>query len=62
VNWSAVLRKAQRLSEHYSATLGTRSLDILHVTAARSARARHFLTFDARQAALARRAGLTVSP
>ena len=62
VNWTAVLRRAQRLSEHHSAALGTRSLDILHVAAARSARARHFLTFDSRQAALATRAGLTVLP
>jgi predicted nucleic acid-binding protein len=48
------------LSDRYSATLGTRTLDILHVAAAVVLGAQEFLTFDHRQAALARAAGLIV--
>ena len=47
------------LSALHSETLGTRSLDILHVAAALTLGLAH-LTFDTRQAALARIAGLKV--
>ena len=46
----------------HSATLGCRTLDIIHVAAALVIGAREFITFDGRQAALARQAGLTVKP
>src|SRR5205085_83362 len=36
--WPVVLRIAARFSERHSATLGTRSLDILHVAAAKGLR------------------------
>jgi predicted nucleic acid-binding protein len=55
-----VMLEAERLSALHSETLGTRSLDIMHVAAALTVGLPHFLTFDARQAALARRAGLKV--
>jgi hypothetical protein len=52
--------EAERLSALHSETLGTRSLDILHVAAALVLGSSEFLTFDARQAALAKAAGLKV--
>jgi hypothetical protein len=62
VNWPAVFRRAGRLSSDYSASMGVRSLDILHVAAAKSLRARSFLSFDARQRTLADAVGLVVAP
>ena len=54
--------ESHRLVAHYfrQATSGT--LDILHVAAALVLRADTFLTFDNRQAKLARAAGLAVAP
>jgi predicted nucleic acid-binding protein len=62
VKWPSTFRQAAQLSLRHSATSGTRSLDILHVAAARSARAAVFVSFDARQRALAIAAGLKVEP
>ena len=56
-----VLTEAERLSALHSDTLGTRSLDILHVAAAVVLGSREFLTFDRRQANLARAAGQGVA-
>lgn len=53
-----VTTEAERLSAMHSETLGTRSLDILHVSAAVVLGAAEFLTFDQRQIALAKAAGL----
>jgi hypothetical protein len=50
--------EARRLSATWSATLGTRSLDILQVASALVLKAETFLTFDARQKKLAKAAGL----
>lgn len=56
-----LLRKeAERLSALHTVKLGTRSLDILHVAAALVIGTPIFLTFDKRQAALAKAAGLSV--
>ena len=52
---------AERLARRHAATLGTRSLDILHVAAAQMLDVREFVTGDRRQAALAQAVGLTVS-
>ena len=46
----------------YSATLRCRTLDIIHVAAALVLGTHEFITFDARQGTLAKRAGLTVKP
>lgn len=62
VQWPAAFRRAARLSERHSATTGTRSLDILHVSAAKSLRAVGFISFDGRQRALASATGLVVAP
>jgi len=55
-----VFRKAEELSSKYAASTLARSLDILHVAAAVVIEAKTFVTFDARQAALAAKAGLNV--
>jgi predicted nucleic acid-binding protein len=57
---SDVMTEAERLSAVCSEKLGTRSLDILHVASALVLAATSFLTFDRRQAALARVSGLKV--
>lgn len=60
VHWPLVLASAVNLSRQHSRALGTRSLDILHVAAALECSATLFVTFDKRQAALARLEGLHV--
>jgi predicted nucleic acid-binding protein len=57
---SDVMLEAERLSALHSETIGTRSLDILHVAAALVLGCGKFLTFDIRQAKLAGLAGLNV--
>lgn len=52
--------EAERLSAMNSETLGTRSIDILHVAAALVLGLPELLTFDHRQQALAMAAGLHV--
>lgn len=59
---AAVYHTAERLSAQHAATVGCRTLDILHVAAALVIGARDFLTFDTRQGELARRAGMQVRP
>jgi hypothetical protein len=53
-----IYAEARRLSARWSATLGTRSLDILQVASAIVLKADSFLTFDSRQKKLAKAAGL----
>ncbi len=55
-----MLVEAERLSARHSEALGTRTLDILHVAAALVLGATQLLTFDDRQAGLARDVGLHV--
>jgi hypothetical protein len=59
---ATIEQKADELSASYSATLGCRTLDIIHVAAALVLGAKEFITFDTRQGALARQAGLAVKP
>lgn len=58
-DWSEVFRSADRLSRDHTAETLARSLDILHIAVALVERTDELLTADARQAALARQAGLT---
>jgi predicted nucleic acid-binding protein len=60
IDWASVFWEAEKLAAQHSQSLGTRSLDILHVSAAINIHARDFCTFDSRQADLATRAGLIV--
>lgn len=62
VPWPVALRIAASLSERHSAITGTRSLDILHVAAARTLRATELVSFDTRQRTLATAVGLSTSP
>lgn len=55
-----VSRLAEDLADQYSAVLGTRSLDILHVAWALAAESTHFITGDERQARLAEAVRLPV--
>ncbi len=55
-------REAEMISAAHTTRLGTRTLDLLHVSAARVLKATSFLTFDLRQADLARVVGLRVVP
>jgi predicted nucleic acid-binding protein len=59
---AAVEQKADELSSSHSAMLGCRTLDIIHVAAAVVIGAKEFVTFDRRQGAMAKQAGLTVRP
>ena len=57
--WPVVFRLASRVSARHAVATGTRSLDILHVAAAKVLRLKMFVSFDARQRVLATAAGLT---
>ena len=56
--WRATLKRADELSRQHTASLGCRSLDVLHVASAIELELTHFVTFDVRQKQLARAAGL----
>lgn len=60
--WPEVLHLADEIGTKHTASLGARSLDLLHVGAAVSIGAKEFLTFDVRQRALAEAAGMRVLP
>ena len=62
MKWPTIFRLATRLSDRHSAAYGTRSLDILHVAAAKVMRVEHFVSFDARQRVLAAALGIKVDP
>lgn len=59
--WRATLKRAAELSRDHSPTLGTRTLDVIHVASALELGLRIFLTFDLRQQKLARAAGLKLA-
>lgn len=58
---SRVFARARGLSVAHTRRLGARSLDILHVASAMELGVRKFRSFDERQKALAREAGLEVN-
>lgn len=60
LNWVDVFRRADELSKRFSPRSGSRSLDLLHVASCLLIPSRDFLTFDARQASVARKAGLHI--
>lgn len=62
IPWTDAFRKADGLAATHTETLGVCSFDLLHVGLAVSLGATEFLTFDARQATLAKAAGLKVKP
>jgi len=62
IDWTEVLRVAEKLGTVHTQTLGCRSADLFHVAAAREAGYDCFLTFDERQAAFAKAVRLEVKP
>jgi predicted nucleic acid-binding protein len=62
IDWTDVLREAEKLGAAHSETIGCRSADLFHVAAASEAGCDTFLTLDERQAAMAKAAGLAVKP
>jgi len=58
--WRAALDRSDELSRKHAATLGTRALDVLHVASALELEANVLVTYDERQAKLARACGLRV--
>jgi uncharacterized protein len=60
IPWRQALDRARDLSLMHTPTLGTRTLDVLHVASALVMGCRNFVTYDERQAALAKAVGLRV--
>ena len=60
--WEKLVQEAERLAQQHTPTLGSRSLDVLHVAAALVLGATDFCTLDTRQGKLAQLAGLNVQP
>ena len=60
VDWPLAWRGASRLAQTHAATVGCRSLDILHGALAEALRATRFVSSDTRQLALARLTALRV--
>jgi predicted nucleic acid-binding protein len=59
-DWSAIFIHAIDLSKKHLASIGSKSLDILHVASALSINADRFLTLDDRQNRLAALVGLKI--
>lgn len=59
---TALFAKTLELADRHSAKLGTRSLDLMHVSAALLLKAGTFLSFDERQRKAAKADGLKVKP
>jgi len=60
--WPAVFADAESLADIHAAQNLCRSMDMLHVALARALGATELCTFDRRQTAMARAAGLAVVP
>lgn len=62
IPWTDTFRECEALAAAHTEKLGVRSIDLLHVGLALALKASEFLTYDPRQAALAKVAGLKVKP
>jgi len=60
IAWTNAFREAEQLGNDYTENMGVRGVDLLHVGIAQALGMKEFLTFDSRQAALAKAAGLKV--
>jgi predicted nucleic acid-binding protein len=58
INWSDVFTRSLALSKIHTKTIGSRSLDVIHVASALSMGADKFFTFDEKQSKLAASANL----
>ncbi len=61
IPWMDALREAEDLAATHAEKLGVRSMDLLHVGLAVALGATEFFSFDTRQAALAKAAGLNIN-
>lgn len=61
-DWAAMHGRALKIAMQHTSKGGYRGFDILHVATALEFGAKEFLTFDARQSALAKAVGLKVKP
>jgi predicted nucleic acid-binding protein len=59
-DWEEVASRAEQLSAQHTVSLGARAFDVLHVAHALVLHCKEFFTCDARQAKLAKLAGLKV--
>jgi predicted nucleic acid-binding protein len=57
--WHLVLIDAESVAANHTSTVGCRTLDVLHVSAAKLIGLTEFCTFDTRQSDLARKVGMT---
>ena len=57
--WHRVLAEAESIATNHTSAIGCRTLDVLHVAAAKLAGVTEFCTFDTRQADLAKKVGMT---
>jgi hypothetical protein len=62
IPWTDTFRHSEELAATHTETLGVRSIDLLLVGLALALKATEFLTYDTRQSALAKAAGLKVRP
>ncbi|MBK8038891.1 MAG: type II toxin-antitoxin system VapC family toxin [Verrucomicrobiaceae bacterium] len=62
IDHAAVLARTLTLTQKHTATLGTRSLDLIHIASALEMRASDFLSLDKRQRQAADAEGLKVIP
>lgn len=60
INWAHIFAVCLDLSNNYTKSTGSRSLDIIHVASALTMGAERFFTFDTKQAQLASAAGLQI--
>lgn len=60
VTWTNAFRDAEQLGIDYTEKIGVRGLDLLHVGIAQALDMTVFLTFDSRQAELAKAAGFKI--
>jgi predicted nucleic acid-binding protein len=60
VSWADAFREAERISSVHTEVLGVRGFDLLHIALATVLGTTEFLTFDSRQATLAKAVGLHV--
>ncbi len=62
IDWTDVLREAEKLGAAHNETTGCRSADLFHVATATENGCDTFFTLDDRQTAMAKAAGLAVKP
>jgi predicted nucleic acid-binding protein len=60
IDWTEVLREAEKLGAAHNEAIGCRSADLVHVAAACALGCDTLITFDNRQGAMAKAAGLMV--